>query len=358
MHLEQTRNTLFLVGTGVEHVRAGNNIARVDAEEGQTAYIGVGSDLEGQGAHRSLGRGFAGLDLFGVVDSVAFNGAGVNGAGQVSTDVVEQALHALVLEGGAAGHGHDLHLEGSCAEGTADFIFGDGGGVVEVFLHQSVVVLGDFLQHLVAPLLGLGLESGGNLLHGVFGAHGLVMPEDSLHGDEVNEAFECLFGTDRYLDGAGICTEHILHLAYNLEEVGAGTVHLVNVAQTGHVVFVGLTPHGLRLGLNAAYGAEGSHSTVEHTERALYLNGKVHVPRSVNQVDFVFVAGILPEGSGGGGGDCDTTLLLLLHPVHGGGAVMNLTDLVGKAGVEENTLRRCGLAGIDVGHDTEVARIF
>ena len=70
-------------------------------------------------------------------------------------------------------------------------------------------------------------------------------------------------------------------------------------------------------------------------------------PRSVDQVDLVFVAGILPECSGGGGGDGDTTLLLLLHPVHGGGAVMNLTDLVGKAGVEEDTLRRCGLTGID-----------
>jgi hypothetical protein len=47
--------------------------------------------------------------------------------------------------------------------------------------------------------------------------------------------------------------------------------------------------------------------------------------------------------------------LLLLHPVHDGGALMDLADLVGDAGVEEDALGRGRLAGIDVGHDAEVA---
>src|SRR5690606_35920959 len=41
--------------------------------------------------------------------------------------------------------------------------------------------------------------------------------------------------------------------------------------------------------------------------------------------------------------------------VHHGGAVMNLTDLVGDAGIKKDALSRSGLAGIDVGHDADVA---
>ena len=50
----------------------------------------------------------------------------------------------------------------------------------------------------------------------------------------------------------------------------------------------------------------------------------------------------------------NTTFLLLSHPVHCCGTVMHLTYLVCLTGVEENTLRRCGLSGIDVSHDTDV----
>src|SRR5690606_14428738 len=63
----------------------------------------------------------------------------------------------------------------------------------------------------------------------------------------------------------------------------------------------------------------------------------------------------LPERGGGRGLDRDATLLLLLHPVHGRGAIMHLTDLVALAGVEQDALGGRGLAGIDVGHDAEVA---
>jgi hypothetical protein len=63
----------------------------------------------------------------------------------------------------------------------------------------------------------------------------------------------------------------------------------------------------------------------------------------------------LPEGGGRGRGDGDPALLLLLHPVHRRGAVMHLADLVGLAGVVEDTLGRRGLAGVDMRHDPEVA---
>ena len=231
---------------------------------------------------------------------MAFNGARVEGRGEVCADCVEQALHALVLERRAADHRHEFHLQGSGAECALDFVDGDGRGVIEVLGHEVVVVLGDFLEHLVTVLLGLVAQSGGDFLYGVVGAHGLVVPEDSLHRDKVNNALEGLFGADGYLDGAGICSEHILELAHYFEEVGARAVHLVDVTDTRNVVLVGLTPYRLGLGLYAADGAECGHSAVEDTERALHLDREVNVSRGVDQIDFILLVKILPEGRRGG----------------------------------------------------------
>src|SRR5690606_18122842 len=65
-----------------------------------------------------------------------------------------------------------------------------------------------------------------------------------------------------------------------------------------------------------------------------------------------------PETRRGGGGDGDAPLLLLLHPVHGRGALMDLADLVGLAGVIEDALGGRRLAGVDVRHDADVAIAF
>src|SRR6185437_15716027 len=64
---------------------------------------------------------------------------------------------------------------------------------------------------------------------------------------------------------------------------------------------------------------------------------------------------VAPEAGRRGGGDGDAALLLLLHPVHGGGALMDFADLVGPAGVIKDALGRRRLAGIDMGHDADVA---
>ena len=63
----------------------------------------------------------------------------------------------------------------------------------------------------------------------------------------------------------------------------------------------------------------------------------------------------IPGTGRGGGGNGDATLLLLLHPVHGGGTLMNLTDAVVHTRIKENAFRRRRLAGIDVSHDADVA---
>ena len=182
------------------------------------------------------------------------------------------------------------------------------------------------------------------------------MPKDGLHLDEVHNTFEVLLCTDRNRDHTGRCTEDILHLAYHFEEVGARTVHLIYVADTGNVVFVSLTPHGFRLGLHATHCTVGSYCTVEDTKRAFNLRREVNVTRSVDEIELIFYTIVSPEGSRCGRRNRDTAFLLLFHPVHGCATFVHLTDLVGFTGVEQDALGGSGLTGIDVRHDTDIAR--
>src|SRR5215510_14666952 len=67
---------------------------------------------------------------------------------------------------------------------------------------------------------------------------------------------------------------------------------------------------------------------------------------------------IAPEAGRRRGSDGDAALLLLHHPVHGRGALVNLSHLVGDTRVEKDALGSRRLTGIDVGHDADVARAF
>jgi len=72
----------------------------------------------------------------------------------------------------------------------------------------------------------------------------------------------------------------------------------------------------------------------------------------------LLVVAVDPETGGRGRRDRDAALSFLIHEVHGRGAVMDFADLVGLAGVIEDPLGRRRLAGIDVGHDAEVAVVL
>ena len=175
-------------------------------------------------------------------------------------------MHALVLERAATKHRHDFHLQSCVAQGVLDFLLGDSRGVVEVFSHEVIVELGDFLQHLVAILLALVEHVGGNVLNRVLSTHCLVVPVQGFHSHQVNHTLEVLLGADWQLDGAWVSAQHIVQLACYLEVVGAGTVHLVDIGDAGHIVLVGLTPHCLALRLNASHSAESGDCSVKNPE--------------------------------------------------------------------------------------------
>ena len=208
------------------------------------------------------------------------------------------------------------------------------------------------------PFLGNVNEVGGDV--DVFEGHALRLriPNDALHLDEVDNAFELVFSTDGHNDGNRIGIEALLHLVVDLEEVGTGTVHLVHEGKTGNAVLVGLTPNGFGLRLHATHGAVDHAGAVEDAHGTFNFNGEVNVPRGVDDVQtirFPLHFHAAPEGGGGSGRNRDATFLFLFHPVHGGGAIMHFTDLVVDTGVEQNTFGRGGLARVNVGRDTDIA---
>ncbi len=356
VHLQDAADALLLALHRVQHGVATVQGARVDTEEGQRADERVGDDLEGQRRERRLVVRLAGHFDGVVVNVHALHVRHVDRRRQQLDHAVQHGLHALVLEGRAAVHRHDLGGQGTGTQRVDDFGLGQLFAA-QVLFHQLFAGFGSGLDHELASFFRSRLQIGRDVavleLHALRG----FIPVDGLHLQQVDNALEVVFSADRQLHRHGNRAQLGLQLADDLLEVGTGAVHLVDERDAWHVVLVGLTPHGFRLRLHATDGAQDEDGTVEHAQRALNFDGEVDVPRGVDDVEAVLRQGLvhaLPERGGGSGLDRDATLLLLLHPVHGGGAVVHFTDLVALAGVEQDALGRGGLAGIDVSHDAEV----
>ena len=107
-------------------------------------------------------------------------------------------------------------------------------------------------------------------------------------------------------------------------------------------------PSGLRL--DAADRAEHGHCAVKHAERPFNLYCEIDM---AGGIDYIYEV-VFPRTGGCGGSDGDASFLLLLHPVHYGGAVMDLSYLISDTRVIEYPLRSGGLPGIYMGHDADV----
>ncbi|MNT17008.1 hypothetical protein D3C72_1521370 [compost metagenome] len=241
-----------------------------------------------------------------------------------------------------------------------DFFFGQCFAF-EVLVHGVFVDFRRRFNHLLAPLFSNRHQISRDVA--VFELHTLggFIPDDGFHLQQVNHTGKAFFGTDRHHDRHRIATQTGLDLFYGTEEVGTLTVHLVHEGNAWHFVLVGLAPYSLGLRLHATHGAVNHHRTVQHTHGTLYLNGKVHVARGINDVEVVLgelERHALPVGGGGSRGNGDTAFLLLLHPVHGGGAIMHFTDFVVHTGIEQNTFCSGGFTRINMRRDTDVTVPF
>ena len=158
VHHQQPADPLGLAGFHVQHPAAFLELARVDAEIGELADVGVGHDLEGEGREGSAVAGFAlGLNVLRLA-LASGDDAGdrrhLERRGQQFDDRVEQRLHALVLEGGAAEDGGQLGREGRLARRVDQLVLGDLFLGEEGF-HQLFVVVGAGFDQRGPVLVGL-----------------------------------------------------------------------------------------------------------------------------------------------------------------------------------------------------------
>ncbi len=355
VHLEDLPDALLLALGRVDDLRAARDGARVDPDVREATEERVHRDLERE-RREGLGRvGLADDDLLLVAHVVALHGRHVERAGEVVDHRVEHRLDAAVLERGAAEHRVDLAVDGELADGGLDLRHRQLLAA-EVLLEQRVVGLRDGLEQLGPVLVRLVLQIRGDLLDVVLRTEldvslGVAAPRERAHLHQVDDALEAALGADGQLDDQRLGAEAVDDRVDREVEVGAELVHLVDEADARHVVLVGLAPHRLGLGLDALLAVEHGDRAVEDAERTLHLDGEVDVPGGVDDVDLVLV----PEARRRGGRDRDAALLLLGHPVHRGGAVVDLADLVSDARVVQDALGGGGLAGIDVSHDADVA---
>ncbi|MPM33322.1 hypothetical protein SDC9_79895 [bioreactor metagenome] len=356
-HLHDTADTFLLALHGVEHGVALGQNARVHAHEGQLAHERVSHQLERQSRELLAVIRLARQLLFFVVGIGTGHVINVHWRRQVVDHGVQHALHTLVLERGTAQHRLDFGSDGARAQTVLDLVLGEVA-LFQVLVHQVFAGFSSRFHHVLAPLLGVSLQFGRDVLVFELHALGSFVPDDGLHLQQIDHALEVVFGADWNHHRNRVGLQAQAHLVVDLEEVGTGTVHLVHEGQTRHLVLVGLTPHGFGLGLHAAHSAVHHASAVQHAHGTLHFNREVHVAGGVDDVEAVLGVGqvhTLPEAGHGSGRDRDTTLLLLLHPVGGGSAVVHFAQLVGHAGVEQDTFGRRRLACVDVRRDTDIA---
>ncbi len=274
----------------------------------------------------------------------------VDRARQVVDHRVEQRLHALVLEGGAAQHraegaGDGAGLDAALQRGYRDV------ALVEIFLHRRVIDRQRGVQQGLAVFLGLLEQVGGDRLVVELRAQLAAFPDDRLHLDQIDHAEELVLDADRQLQRQRDDVELLLQRLVGAVEIGAGAVQLVDEDDARHVVAVGQAPVGLRLRLHAGHALDDEDRAVQHAQAAVDLDVEVDMAGRVDDVDAV----VLPLARHRGGGDGDPPLPLLLHVVGGGVAVMHLPDAVRDAGVIQDALRRRGFARVDMRGDADVA---
>ena len=350
MHLQDPPDALLAILRGVEQVRAAVEHARVHPKVGQPSDVGVGHDLERE---RSEGVRVVRLPLDPVVlleGKMALHGRNVDRARQEIDDRIQEQLDALVLERGAAQDRNPETAERRRADPPLQLL-DRGLLLMDELLEQGLVVVRELLEQPVT-CLARGVQVLRRDLRVLPLLAHVALPVMGVHLDEVDAAVELRLAPPRELEDQGVGVQPVDHHLDGAVEVGAGSIHLVDEGDARHAVAVGLPPDGLGLRFDARDGVEHGHGAVQHAERAFDLHGEVDVSGRIDDVDPM----ALPLARGGGRGDRDPALALLRHPVHHGGPLVDLADLVGAPRVVEDPLRGGGLARVDVGHDPDVAR--
>ncbi len=187
----------------------------------------------------------------------------------------------------------------------------------------------------------------------IYGAQGRFIPEDRFLAQQVDDSGKAILLPQGQSDNQRVSPQLVPQTLDRGPEVGPQAIHFINEGQLGHPVAIRLPPNRLRLRLHPIDGIKNPDGAVQDPERPLHLDGEIHMPRGIDDIDHA----PLPMAGGHRRGDGDPPFLFLGHPVHHRGAVMHLSHLMGLAGVIKNAFSQGGLAGVDVGDDPDIPQV-
>ena len=269
---------------------------------------------------------------------------------QIIDHRVEQRLNALVLKRRAAADRNERLVQRALADQLFQrcdiWLFS-----IEIGHHRVIVLIDNKLDQIVAIFFGFIEQISRNFFIEEFSAKRFVFPDDSAHFDQIDQSLKISFKADWNVQHRRLCTQAIDDRLHAIFEVRAGAIQLVDKAHARHAVFIGLTPYGFRLRLNASNAIKTSNRTVKHAERTFNFNREVNMARGVDDVDAV----IVPETSSSRRRDRNPALLLLLHPIHRRCAIMHFANFIRFTGIKQDAFSRCGFTRIDVRHDADIA---
>ncbi|MNH97644.1 hypothetical protein D3C73_503490 [compost metagenome] len=171
---------------------------------------------------------------------------------------------------------------------------------------------------------------------------------------DINDTCEVVLCTDWQLDSNCVRLQTLMHVFNNVKEVSTNDVHFVYICNPWNAVTVSLSPYSFRLRLYAFLRTENAYCPVQYTKGTFNFNCEVNVSRGINNIYAV----TLPSSGSSGGRNRDPALLLLLHPVHCCSTLVNLTDFVRTACVEQDPFCSRGFTGVNMRHDPNITCIF
>ncbi len=188
MHQKHAAHTLAIVLDRVEHHGSGIHGAGIDAHEGERADEGIVHDLEREAREGRLVFGCEDDD-FRRMRLGGFDRGHVEGRGEKIDHTVQERLNTLVLERRAAQDRDEAESASALANAGLNLFnrrlmtFEIGFKKLLVFLHRHIDKLG-------VELLGLLLQIVGNVGLFVVGAEILFPPDETFHGDQIDDALE------------------------------------------------------------------------------------------------------------------------------------------------------------------------
>ena len=150
-------------------------------------------------------------------------GGQVERIGQIVDDAVEQALHALLLEGGTGNDAAELEGDRRLADADHQFVDADFGAL-EILVGDPVIAIRHGLDEFLAVFLGARPAGRpGSRQRGIEAEEigGILLEIIGLHLHEVDQTPEILLGADGQEQRMGVGGEFLSHLLDAGEEIGA-----------------------------------------------------------------------------------------------------------------------------------------